>query len=142
MIIKIRFYNYIYLMEEKCNYLFVYGTLLTDGNEFAAYLKQQCRFYNTGKFKGKLYDIGEYPGAVYADTDQFVYGSIFVIDNLDKVFIKLDAYEGFGDDQPQPNEFIRELIEVDTDGGKLKCWVYLYNLPTDRLQPILSGRFL
>ncbi len=141
MIIKIRFYNYIYLMEEKCNYLFVYGTLLAHGNEFAAYLKQHCYFYSTGKFKGRLYDIGEYPGAISADTDQFVHGSIFVINDLDEVFTKLDDYEGFGYDQPQPNEFVRELINIETNQEKLKCWVYLYNLPTKGLWQIDSGDY-
>jgi len=46
-------------MKENNNYLFVYGTLLDESNEFAIYLKQNCSYYSKGKFRGRLYDLGE-----------------------------------------------------------------------------------
>ena len=125
------------------NHLFVYGTLLNDTNEFAIYLKQHCRFYANGKFNGLLYDIGEYPGAILsADKKNFVHGSIFYISNPDETLKVLDDYEEFGLQYPQPNEFIREIVEITTNYDKVKCWTYLYNQPVKNLRQIASGRYL
>ena len=122
------------------NYLFVYGTLLDDDNEFALYLKNNCSYYAEGRFKGRLYDIGEYPGAVADDSGGYVYGSIYVLDN-DEVLVRLDDYEGFGEEQEQPNLFVREIIAVETDKGLIDCEVYLYNLSVDGLRVIDGGDY-
>jgi gamma-glutamylcyclotransferase (GGCT)/AIG2-like uncharacterized protein YtfP len=129
-------------MTSPTCHLFVYGTLLDDKNEFGNYLKNNCTFYQNGRFNGRLYDIGDYPGAVYQpEFDGFVNGSIFVINSAEKTLKILDDYEGFGEEQPQPNEFIRELIEVKTDGAPISCWVYLYSLPVDGKRQIISGKY-
>jgi gamma-glutamylcyclotransferase (GGCT)/AIG2-like uncharacterized protein YtfP len=123
------------------NYLFVYGTLLDDDNEFGRYLKHNCSYYAEGRFKGRLYDIGEYPGAV-ALSPGYVYGSIYVMNDPAETLKVLDDYEGFGEEQEQPNLFVREVIEVEIDVKKLACWVYLYNLATDNYPQVLSGKYL
>ena len=123
------------------NLLFIYGTLLNEDNEYALYLKNNSRFYSTGKLKGKLYDIGEYPGAVLSDGDH-IYGSILEINDPEKVLSIIDDYEGFGDNQLQPNEFIRVLTKIETGSGFVNCWVYLYNLPVTGLLQINSGRYI
>jgi gamma-glutamylcyclotransferase (GGCT)/AIG2-like uncharacterized protein YtfP len=125
------------------NYLFVYGTLLNAGNEFAIYLKNNCSFYADGKFEGRLYDIGEYPGAVADEQSTgYVYGSIFLMNDAVSALKHLDDYEGYGPEQEQPNLFVRETIEVDSDNGIIGCWCYLYNLPVDGLRLIESGDYL
>jgi gamma-glutamylcyclotransferase (GGCT)/AIG2-like uncharacterized protein YtfP len=130
-------------MTGKSPYLFVYGTLLNNTNEFAVYLKNNSTFYKKAKFRGKLYDIGQYPGAIFQpDNDGFVYGSIFVMKDADDTLKILDDYEGYGYDHPQPNEFVRELIEVETDDKSVECWVYLYNWPVEGLSLIVSGKYL
>jgi len=125
------------------NYLFVYGTLLDDTNEFAIYLKNNCSLYAKGKFKGRLYDIGEYPGAI-ADSNypSYVYGSIFILKDATSALKYLDDYEGFGPEQEQPNLFVRGIIEVEIAKGIVNCWCYLYNLPIDGLVLIGSGDYL
>jgi len=124
------------------NYLFVYGTLLNADNEFAIYLKNNCSFYANGKFKGRLYDVGEYPGAIADDQHaSYVYGSIIMMDDTVSAFKYLDDYEGFGPEQEQPNLFVRETIEVNSDKGIISCWCYLYNLPVDGLKLIASGDY-
>lgn len=129
-------------MKRTSNYLFVYGSLLDERNEFAFYLKENCSFYKKAKFKGMLYDIGAYPGATFQPgSEGFVYGSIFKMNDLEAVLRKLDEYEGFGEDQPQPNEFIRQLLYIETADKPIKCWVYLYNLPVDGLRQITSGNY-
>jgi len=129
-------------MIEKSNYLFVYGTLLDESNEFAIYLKQNCSYFDKGKLKGRLYDLGEYPGAM-ADENYpgYIYGSIFELKNTAEALKYLDDYEGIGEDQKQPNLFTREMLKVETDSGRIDCWVYLYNLPADGFRRIESGDY-
>jgi len=129
-------------MKENNNYLFVYGTLLDESNEFAIYLKQNCSYYSKGKFRGRLYNLGEYPGAI-ADENYpgYVYGRIFELKDTAEALKYLDDYEGFGKDQQQPNLFIREMVEVETDNGLINCWVYLYNLPVEGFRVIESGDY-
>jgi len=122
------------------NYLFVYGTLLDEGNAFGTYLKKNCSFYADGKFRGRLYDIGEYPGAVADDKGGYVYGRIYTMNNED-VLVHLDDYEGFGDGQKQPNLFVRKIIGVENAHGLMDCQVYLYNLAVDGLRVIESGDY-
>ena len=117
--------------------------MLEKNNEFATYLNKNCSFYSYGKFKGRLYDIGEYPGAI-ADNNYtgYIYGTIVSIHNPARVLQQLDDYEGFGDDQQQPNLYVRELMAVETDKDLIKCWVYLYNLSVNGLKLIESGDYL
>jgi len=123
-------------------HLFVYGTLLNGSNPFGAILLANSSFVNHAKFKGNLYDIGEYPGAVAADSeDCWVHGRVFLLNNPEQTLKILDGYEGFGEGQPKPNLFIRALVEVETDEKMLLCWIYLYNLPVHGLRQIVSGRY-
>ncbi|HZY40257.1 MAG TPA: gamma-glutamylcyclotransferase family protein [Mucilaginibacter sp.] len=129
-------------MEVYCQYLFVYGTLLDESNPYGVYLKENSRYHAEGRFKGKLFNIGNYPGAVtHQAPDAFVFGSVFLINNPETVLKELDDYEGFGDDFAQPNEFVRELATIDTEGGTLNCWIYLYNYPVGGLPVIESGSY-
>lgn len=122
--------------------LFVYGSLLSADNEFANYLIKNAAFYSPGKFKGRLYDMGKYPGAILSDDNAYnISGSILKLNNPEQVLKVLDDYEGFGEDQEQPNLFIRELLSVITSDGAIKCWIYLYNLSVADLPEIRSGNY-
>ena len=129
-------------MKPICPHLFVYGTLLDNGNTYGAYLQQHCTLLQPGKLRGRLYDMGEYPGAIPdASSEQYVHGSIYLMDEPEKILKIIDDYEGFGDDQEQPNLFIRILTSIETIDGPVECWVYVYNLPVDGLLWIRSGRY-
>ena len=127
----------------KSTFLFVYGSLIDEDNEFAIYLKGNSAFYSPGKVKGKLYDIGEYPGAILsAEDDAYIYGNILRIDTPEKVFKVVDDYEGYGGEQSWPNEFRRVLTYIETEIGSINCWIYVYNLPVNGLRYIKSGRYI
>jgi gamma-glutamylcyclotransferase (GGCT)/AIG2-like uncharacterized protein YtfP len=129
-------------MEQAGSYLFVYGTLLDQRNEFAVYLKRNCSFYGDGKFKGKLYDTGEYPAAIFLpESTNYVYGKIFLMNKPATLLKQLDDYEGYGSNQTQTNLFIREQIAIETAKRLMICWVYLYNLPVTGLKLIASGDY-
>jgi gamma-glutamylcyclotransferase (GGCT)/AIG2-like uncharacterized protein YtfP len=129
-------------MESDCKYLFVYGTLLNADNEFGAYLKKHSTYVNDGSFNGLLYNLGEYPGALYQpDIDSRVYGSVVLLNDNPTILNTIDVYEGYGENEPQPNLFVRQLIPVKTTQGIANCWVYLYNQPIDGYRLISSGRY-
>ena len=129
-------------METDCKYLFIYGSLMDEANEFGAYLQQNSSHVAEGHFNGLLYDMGEYPGAVYApDAITKVYGEIRLLNNPADALKIIDEYEGYGPDEVQPNLFIRHLIAVQTGINNIICWVYLYNLGTEAYKQILSGKY-
>jgi gamma-glutamylcyclotransferase (GGCT)/AIG2-like uncharacterized protein YtfP len=124
------------------NLLFVYGTLLQPGNNFADYLKQYCTYLSPGKTKALLYDIGEYPGAIIKNnTDSYIHGSVFKLLHPKENLRVIDDYEGFGPEQDQPNLYIRTVLSIETDTGIIDAWIYLYNLPVDSLPQIATGNY-
>ncbi|MBS1524245.1 MAG: gamma-glutamylcyclotransferase [Bacteroidetes bacterium] len=123
--------------------LFVYGTLLDRSNQYGVYLKDNSILCSKGKINGRLYDIGEYPGAVLtSEGEEYVYGLVFKLKDPEEALVVLDEYEGFGADQPQPNEFIRVLTRAETQSGLVDCWIYVYNMPYQNLPRIASGNYL
>lgn len=129
-------------MESDCKYLFVYGTLLDAYNEFGAYLKSNSVYVSKGSFPGLLYNIGEYPGAIYQPgATGLVYGDIVLLNDDPTILKAIDAYEGVGEDEMQPNLYIRLLVPVTTTSGTIDCWVYLYNLPVDGFKQITPGKY-
>jgi len=130
-------------MEAIHQFLFVYGTLLQPGNEFADYLNKHCKFISKGKIKGRLYDIGEYPGALIDNAEEhFVHGSIFMMDDPETILKVVDDYEGIGELYNHPQEYIREQISIHTKTGDINCWMYVYNLPVITYRQIIDGDYM
>ncbi|AMR32895.1 hypothetical protein A0256_16445 [Mucilaginibacter sp. PAMC 26640] len=121
--------------------LFVYGTLLQAGNLFGAYLTRNCKLVAKGKIHGRLYDIGEYPGLVIDLKSDYVYGAIYVIDNV-AILKKLDDYEGVGENEEQPDLYLRQLHPIETERGPIAAWVYVYNRPVAGLHLIKGGDYI
>ena len=130
-------------MSEMNNHIFIYGTLLDSKNEFGSFFKDNCCFISPAKFKGKMYDAREYPCVVPSGDDKdVVHGSVFLMPRPERILKVLDDYEGFGDEQEQPNLFVRSLMKVKTSDNKpVACWIYLYNLPVEGLRQIVSGKY-
>nr|WP_294946483.1 gamma-glutamylcyclotransferase family protein [uncultured Mucilaginibacter sp.] len=122
-------------------FLFVYGTLLQSNSQFAKYLRQHSRFYSAGKIRGFLYDVGEYPAFVADNKAGYVFGSLYSIENLEMLF-QIDAYEGVGPDEEQPNLYTRVILPVETEIKQVDAWVYVYNLPVLGLPRIEAGDYL
>ncbi|MFD0767256.1 gamma-glutamylcyclotransferase [Mucilaginibacter lutimaris] len=123
--------------------LFIYGTLLQPGNPFADYLHRNCTVISSGKIRGTLYDIGEYPGLVLnSAATAFVHGTIVRLHHPHENLKIIDDYEGVGPGQEQPNLYTREPGTIETDSGLVTAWIYLYNLPIDGLPIIASGNYL
>jgi gamma-glutamylcyclotransferase (GGCT)/AIG2-like uncharacterized protein YtfP len=113
--------------------LFAYGTLrqghaLREIAEAAA----QLRPIGKGVARGRLYDLGAYPGAVFASGEDAgeIEGEVFEVPD-EAVLRALDAYEGFEPDDPAASLFVRIPIEVRMAGrgDSVFCWAYQYNRP-------------
>lgn len=115
--------------------LFVYGTLRRRSRHpLARLLAENAEWLGFAYFCGLLFDIGSYPGAVLSgDPAHRVRGEVYQLKDPATILPLLDRYEEFGEEFPEPNEFIRSRQPVRFKGGALKAWIYLYNLPTDHL---------
>ncbi len=119
-------------------FLFVYGTLQRPGNSHMAdFLALNAEVIAEGFFYGRLYDLTHYPGAVRGkNPDGKVYGTIYKLNNPEKVLPVLDEYEAV-----EEGLYVRGKIPVFISEEEIECWVYLYNQPTDNLSQIISGNY-
>ncbi len=126
------------------NFLFVYGTLLHDIQSMIAnHLRTHSRLLGPGLVKGRLYDLGRYPGLVWdPNADTMVAGQVFQMEEPESILKTLDEYEGITNDYLVQSEYRRELIPVILRQKELYCWCYLFAGDTDGLPIIESGDYL
>lgn len=111
-------------------YLFLYGTLLVDGvpDEVAGAVRSLRRI-GPAHVRGRLYDLGEYPGAILAPSSKtLIHGEIFQVPVTADVLNAIDEYEEFYPANKEDSLFIRTKAEATlTNGQQVYCWMYVYN---------------
>jgi len=87
--------------------------------------------------------VSHYPGLVLSsDPGDCVVGEIYQL-TQDSVLSVLDDYEECAEHHPYPHEYQRQLCQVQSEQfGLVNAWVYLYQLTTAHLNPLVSGDFL
>ena len=118
-------------------YLFVYGTLRRRALEPAhELLARRATLIGTGFFRGKLYDLGRYPGALASrDQSDRVLGEIYRLRRATAILQRLDDYEG--------ELFKRRRMPIRFGAGKKSfAWVYLYRGQVKEAEWIRSGDYL
>jgi gamma-glutamylcyclotransferase (GGCT)/AIG2-like uncharacterized protein YtfP len=115
--------------------LFVYGTLRrASDHPLAGLLADKAKWLGFAEFRGLLFSIGPYPGAVPSDDSAHrIRGEVYRLTDPATILPLLDSYEEFGEDFPEPNEFIRVRQTVRLNGNPVEAWIYLYNHSTDNL---------
>jgi gamma-glutamylcyclotransferase (GGCT)/AIG2-like uncharacterized protein YtfP len=106
--------------------LFVYGTLRR-GFPLHEYLeKASPRFIGRGFIRARLYDLGEFPGAVRSDAvDDRVAGEVFELTDPDNQIKQLDEVEEYDLEKPEESLFLRQLVEVDLEDQRTSnAWAY------------------
>jgi gamma-glutamylcyclotransferase (GGCT)/AIG2-like uncharacterized protein YtfP len=124
-------------------YLFSYGTLLPRlaPPEIAPTVRR-FRRVGRGVVRGKLYDLGNYPGAILSRGSPTVVGQVFELPDDPGVLTRLDDYEGFDPSRPQGSLFVRKRCLVRLNNGqKLACWIYTYNRPLGAARPLPGGNY-
>ncbi len=116
-------------------YLFVYGTLRRGShNRFARLLHNRARFVGRARMPGRLYNLGQYPGATpSSEPADWVRGELFRIKHPAKLLAALDAYEG--------PRFTRVPQRVYCSSGVTLAWVYLYRGSPNTGARIISGEW-
>ncbi len=111
-------------------YLFVYGTLLPDkAPTEIAHAVSKLRIVGKGQTRGRLYDFGDFPGAIIEPSARSsVTGLVYEIPQDPKLLHALDIYEGFDERHPAGSLFLRRKRLVTLDNGRrVLSWVYEYN---------------
>jgi gamma-glutamylcyclotransferase (GGCT)/AIG2-like uncharacterized protein YtfP len=114
--------------------LFVYGTLRPFVDiEMASWLRSHARYLGSATARGRLYDLGAYPGMTSVPgRRERVVGDVYRVANP-RVFRVLDRYE---------DEFVRERCVVKLDrGGRRIAWTYRYRYGVARAPRIVSGDY-
>jgi gamma-glutamylcyclotransferase (GGCT)/AIG2-like uncharacterized protein YtfP len=131
-------------MASVTHHLFVYGTLSPQHAppEIAATVRR-LRPVGAASVRGRLYDLGEYPGAILSKSSRSVIrGEVFELPSDSQTLSSLDNYEGFEPGKPGSSLFVRRTWSVVMDDGtRLRCWVYVYNGDTRRALPVRNGRY-
>ena len=108
----------------------MYGTLRRSHTppEMTAVMRR-LEWVGRGSVLGRVYDLGDYPGAVFDQrSSEEIQGEVYKLPMDGKVLEKLDAYEEFQPSRPEDSLFIRVSISVQVKTGKrLKCWAYRVN---------------
>jgi gamma-glutamylcyclotransferase (GGCT)/AIG2-like uncharacterized protein YtfP len=113
--------------DDRLDLLFVYGTLrATAGHPMHAVLAAAATAEGTATVRGRLHDLGEYPGLVLDPAGDRVTGELYRIHDP-AVWATLDAYEGCGPDDPLPHEFSATETMALTADGSVPCTIYVYN---------------
>lgn len=118
--------------------LFVYGTLMR-GFPLHHLLTGQCEFVGTGTVKGRLLDLGRYPGAV-PDEAGIVHGEVYRLLAQGRL-ASLDREEGYRPDAPGSLYLRRQTTVRVGDGRELTAWIYWYHGSCDSAVSIPGGDY-
>lgn len=125
------------------NLLFIYGTLrVGHDSPMAKWLRSVARPCGKAVAQGTLYHVGDnYPGFVLEAQGQVI-GDLFVMADSGAILATLDDYEECAHHFPQPQEYRREKIIVQSDQGAVSAWTYIYARDVRGLRVIEGGDFL
>jgi gamma-glutamylcyclotransferase (GGCT)/AIG2-like uncharacterized protein YtfP len=111
-------------------HLFVYGTLRRNYRppEMGG-LMRSFEWIGAGSVAGRIYDLGDYPGAEFdRASSKEIQGEVYKLPADGKALEKLDEYEEFWPGNPNSSLFIRKAVPVRVKSGKkLSCWAYRLN---------------
>ncbi|TLS77087.1 gamma-glutamylcyclotransferase [Mariprofundus erugo] len=125
-------------------YIFVYGTLRKAlATPMHDLLARHCHYVGEGAMTGRLYDLGDYPGAIEsAHRDERVYGELYRLADP-QLLALLDDYEGCTPAHAEPREYVRKAIPVILhEAPPVTAWVYLFNRDVAGLLRIGSGDYV
>jgi putative glutamine amidotransferase len=122
--------------------LFVYGTLRPGcAPASVAPLVSQMRVLSEGTLRGRMYDIGSYPGVVPDESAELIHG-VILSGAAEVLLAQLDAYEGCDPKDLHGSLYRRQRCRASLASGEsCEAWVYVYNRPVADSRLIPSGRY-
>ena len=99
-------------MAAPREFLFVYG--------------KHARFVGRAYFRGELFYLGEYPGAIasLSPSDRVVGELHRIVPGQEAaLFAELDRYKGWNPDRPSERQFVRERVWIESEvGDRVETW--------------------
>jgi gamma-glutamylcyclotransferase (GGCT)/AIG2-like uncharacterized protein YtfP len=134
------------MTNHASHYVFVYGSLRS-GFQSAAYeyISRYFNFFGDAKVKGKLFDLGEYPGAVPTQEESFIKGELCIVKTESEfswAIAQLDDYEGVLVEPSEKPLYRREIADVYVNDAIVPAWIYWYNGVVSDKPVITSGDIL
>lgn len=131
------------MTSSGCFKLFVYGTLRSNfRNPAYEYIARYFNLVGEATAQGKLFDLGEYPGAVPSNDGSLIRGELYTIKNEREfawAICQLDDYEGSLTEPHETPLYLREITLIRIDGTDIPAWIYWYNGDTQGKPLISSG---
>ena len=122
--------------SETSGHIFVYGTLRR-GAAMHALLAPGAEWVGRARMRGRLYDLGHFPGFAEGRAGDWVQGELYRLAGPDPAALldSLDRYEGAA--------FRREVREAVREGGeRLQAYVYVFSGALRGRRRIASGDYL
>jgi gamma-glutamylcyclotransferase (GGCT)/AIG2-like uncharacterized protein YtfP len=140
------------------NYVAVYGTLMRSVAEQITNqeLREEARaartplgaYLGSCRIKGRLVDLGEYPGLVPDDSGT-VAGELYelpfgksgeALDQFRAAIREIDRYEEIDVEYPDRSEYTRRFVKLASPADAA-AWVYFLNRPRSNPVPVPSGEW-
>lgn len=126
-------------------HLFLYGTLLpSEAPKEISTIVKRLRRLGSAHVRGRLYDFGDFPGAVLDRSSRtLIHGELVALPSDVRVLEALDRYEEFDPLDPKKSLFIRKKVMVQmANGSSREGWIYIYNRHPGSAKPIRGGDYL
>ena len=126
-------------------HLFLYGTLLpSEAPKEIASIVKRFRRLGSAHVRGRLYDFGEFPGAVLDPSSRtIIHGELVVLPSDGRILQELDRYEEFDPSDPKRSLFVRKKATVQmTNGSSREGWIYVYNKSPRKAKLVRGGDYI
>ncbi|MES3629652.1 MAG: gamma-glutamylcyclotransferase [Longimonas sp.] len=132
-------------MTNAPSHLMTYGSLMqATGMQQKLGVAPQLAFEAPCHVHGRLYDLGDFPGAVPVqegagdDEDATVQGELYRLRSTN-VLTRIDQYEGYDPNRESASLFVRRpVIAKPMD---IRAWIYWYNGSVDGVPVVESGQW-
>jgi len=95
--------------------VFVYGSLRRGNPHPMSQRFPESKFVAAARAKGSLYDLGDYPGLQINESNAFVKGEVYEVDEA--TLKRMDDFEA-------SSHYLRKQIEILIDADQKVGWVY------------------
>jgi gamma-glutamylcyclotransferase (GGCT)/AIG2-like uncharacterized protein YtfP len=128
---------------EMNEYLFVYGTLRLDlATAETCPLLAGVKRTSSATVRGRLYDLGAYPGLLLAESGTLIMGELLELNDAKVQLKTFDDYEGFDENAISHSLFVRTKCCASLpDGRSVEVWIYVYNQSLSAARLIESGDY-
>lgn len=125
--------------------IFVYGTLRRGEKNYRRYLQGRTLSERPARVRGKLFFVrdGGYPYLEASEGE--VIGEVMELAPplYEETLAAIDELEEYDPTEEQGSVYLRRSVEVLLEDGRtLRAWVYFWNDPTIRGEPVPGGDFL